>query len=162
VPILVGSTAASVEKRYGKLLAPYLADPASIFIVSSDFCHWGTRFGYTYYLTSGPRSGVNLRLSDQDQGPRNMPIHESIRQVDLQCMDAVETGKHDAFLEVLEETGNTVCGRHPIGVVMAAVEELGHLGRGKGIFNFVKYDRSDLVQTVSDSSVSYCSAFALF
>jgi hypothetical protein len=94
--------------------------------------------------------------------PTNPPIHESIRQVDQQCMDAIETGKHDDFLDVLEETGNTVCGRHPIGVVMAAVEELGHLGRGKGIFNFVRYDRSDLVQTVSDSSVSYCSAFAIF
>lgn len=39
-------------------------------------------------------------------------------------MDAVETGQHDSFLHVLEETGNTVCGRHPIGVVMAAVEAL--------------------------------------
>lgn len=38
-----------VEAAYGRLLAPYLEDPGSLFIVSSDFCHWGRRFGYTYH-----------------------------------------------------------------------------------------------------------------
>lgn len=47
----------------------------------------------------------------------------------MRCVDAVETGLHDQFLEVLEDTGNTVCGRHPIGVVMAAVEVLKEEGR---------------------------------
>lgn len=39
-------------------------------------------------------------------------------------MAAVESGSHEAFLTVLRETGNTVCGRHPIGVVMAGLEGL--------------------------------------
>ena len=38
-----------VEAAYGRLLAPYLEDPANLVIVSSDFCHWGRRFGYTYH-----------------------------------------------------------------------------------------------------------------
>ncbi len=37
------------EAQYGKLLGPYLDDPENLFVVSSDFCHWGTRFSYTYY-----------------------------------------------------------------------------------------------------------------
>lgn len=78
------------------------------------------------------------------------------------CMDAAESGSHAKFLGVLEETGNTVCGRHPIGVVMAAVEALEEQGaEGKGRFKFVKYDRSSLCKSVRDSSVSYCSAFAV-
>lgn len=80
-------------------------------------------------------------------------------------MDAVERGGHAGFLEVLERTGNTVCGRHPIGVVMAAVEVLeseGKAGDGKGRFRFVRYERSSDVLGVGDSSVSYCSAFAVF
>jgi predicted class III extradiol MEMO1 family dioxygenase len=50
----------------------------------------------------------------------------------MQCIDAVETGVHDEFLNVLEETGNTVCGRHPIGVVMAAIEVLEKEGKVDG------------------------------
>lgn len=65
---------------------------------------------------------------------------------------------------MLERTGNTVCGRHPIGVAMAAVEnvrERGERGDEWGRFRFVKYARSSLVERPSDSSVSYCSAFAV-
>lgn len=41
VPILVGSLSFADEKAYGELLAPYLADPSNLFVISSDFCHWG-------------------------------------------------------------------------------------------------------------------------
>ena len=37
------------EARYGRLLAPYFDDPSSLFVISSDFCHWGSRFSYNYY-----------------------------------------------------------------------------------------------------------------
>lgn len=77
-------------------------------------------------------------------------------------MDAIETRSHKAFLEQLEETGNTVCGRHPIGVFMAAVEASEGVDEGKGKFKFVRYERSGLVESVRDSSVSYGSAFAVF
>jgi AmmeMemoRadiSam system protein B len=40
IPIIVGSIYADREKMYGTHLAPYLADPETLFIVSSDFCHW--------------------------------------------------------------------------------------------------------------------------
>ena len=79
-------------------------------------------------------------------------------------MDAVESGSHDIFLGNLRETGNTVCGRHPIGVLMAALEVSraeGKVGEGKGNFKFVRYERSSDCVKVSDSSVSYASAFAV-
>ena len=40
VPILVGAISTAKEKSYGGALAPYLADPENLFVVSSDFCHW--------------------------------------------------------------------------------------------------------------------------
>lgn len=64
IPILVGSLSPDVEASYGALLAPYLADPQNLFVISSDFCHWGKRFSYTYY--------------DESCGP----IHKSIEQLD--------------------------------------------------------------------------------
>lgn len=159
VPIMVGNTSPATERSLGQRLAPYLSDPNNIFVISSDFCHWGSRFRYTYYQ---PSTGSPQNLRSSSSVPKSRPIHESIAAVDLESMDAVETGSHNAFLEQLEETGNTVCGRHPIGVFMAAVEaaELG--GEGKGRFKFLRYERSGLVDSVRDSSVSYASAFAVF
>lgn len=160
VPIMVGATSASTEQKFGKILAPYLADTTSVFVISSDFCHWGSRFRYTYYQ---PPVGQAVSLKSSTSVPNSRPIHESIALVDQASMDAVESGSHDSFVRQLEETGNTVCGRHPIGVVMAALETLRHEGKlqlDQGCFNFVKYDRSELCTSVRDSSVSYCSAFA--
>lgn len=84
----------------------------------------------------------------------------------MQCVAACEQGGLDGWLEVLRETGNTVCGRHPIGVVLAAIEKLEGQGdvdvdEGKGRFRFVRYERSSEVVSLRDSSVSYCSGFAV-
>ncbi|KAF2192098.1 UPF0103-domain-containing protein [Zopfia rhizophila CBS 207.26] len=159
ITILVGNTSPSTERQYGALLSPYLSDPTTIFIISSDFCHWGSRFRYTYYR---PSSGPAQQLRTSSSSPKSPKIYESIAAVDHESMDVVETGSHEEFLQQLEETGNTVCGRHPIGVFMAAVEANEGLERGKGRFKFVRYERSGDVESVRDSSVSYCSAFAVF
>lgn len=134
-----------------------MADPANLFVISSDFCHWGSRFRYTYYrLPDG--SETNLRSASEVK--KDYPIHESIKEVDFESMAAIESREHKQFVEQLEETGNTVCGRHPIGVFMAAVERAQGL-QGQGTFKFVRYERSSEVVSLRDSSVSYASAFAV-
>lgn len=158
IPILVGNTSAATEQRYGQLLAPYLADPTSAFVISSDFCHWGTRFRYTYYQGS---DGSPRQLRSGERSPTNPAIHESIAAVDLQCIEAVETGEHQKFLDVIEETGNTVCGRHPIGIIMAAMEAMKQKTNEVQSFNFVRYERSSDCRSIRDSSVSYASAYAV-
>lgn len=168
VPILVGATTPSAERAYGALLAPYLADPSSVFIISSDFCHWGSRFSYTYYLpssSSAPADGYALRSSkSRNSPPTDPPIYESIVRLDKLSMEAIESGSHEKLVQNLKETGNTVCGRHPIGVLMAAMEALrdeGKLPEDGGRCRFVRYERSGEVREVSESSVSYASAFAI-
>lgn len=161
IPILVGNTDPSTERSYGTLLAPYLSDPSSLFVISSDFCHWGSRFRYTYYEPSPGRS-VSLRANEN--APKEHPIHESIKDVDMRCVTAIESGEYEEWSDVLSKTGNTVCGRHPIGIVMCALEVLKEQGRveeGKGRFRFVRYERSSEVVSPRDSSVSYCSGFAV-
>ena len=64
VPVLVGSLSPEKESAYGRIFAKYLNDPSCLFVVSSDFCHWGQRFRYTYY--------------DDKKGE----IHESIKALD--------------------------------------------------------------------------------
>ncbi|RYO87772.1 hypothetical protein DL762_004062 [Monosporascus cannonballus] len=162
VPILVGDNNGPGEKEFGKLLAPYLKDPENAFVVSSDFCHWGSRFSYTAYAPEGDVQHIQS-LSRRTTRPTNPPIHESIKQIDHLAMDAIESGDHNSFVDNLKHTKNTVCGRHPIGVMMAALEVLAKEGAedGKYRFKFVQYQRSSLVEDVSDSSVSYASAYAI-
>ncbi|KAG7002255.1 protein MEMO1 [Physcia stellaris] len=100
-PILVGSTSPSTEKEYGSILAPYLADPGNVFVVSSDFCHWGSRFSYTFYMPgSDTSSGYSLKRSKAPSD--STPIHESIGTLDQLAMTAIETGSHDAFCRTSE------------------------------------------------------------
>ncbi|KAI2622501.1 UPF0103-domain-containing protein [Hypoxylon sp. NC1633] len=162
VPILIGDNSGPEEKEFGRLLAPHLRDPDNAFIISSDFCHWGSRFSYTAYVPEGKVEQLKS-LARRAPAPTNPPIHESIRQVDHLAMDAVESGDHNRFVDNLRQTKNTVCGRHPIGVVMAALEVLARdtPEEGKYRFKFVQYQRSSLVEDVSDSSVSYASAYAI-
>ena len=65
VPVLVGAISAEKEARYGQIFAKYLADPTNLFVISSDFCHWGDRFHYTFY--------------DETKGE----IHQSIKALDF-------------------------------------------------------------------------------
>jgi AmmeMemoRadiSam system protein B len=162
IPILVGGTSAASERLYGQILAPYLTKPTSVFIVSSDFCHWGLRFEYTRYI---PESGPPTDLKHGQPNPTSPPIYESIGHLDKLAMDAIEGGKHQDFLDNLRETRNTVCGRHPIGVIMAALEVLeqeGNIsGQENGWFKFIQYKRNEDVKDIEDSSVSYASAVAV-
>lgn len=168
IPILVGNTTPSTQRHYAALLAPYLSDPSSIFVISSDFAHWGSRFRYTYYEPGlDPSQATNLRSGDK---PRDPPLHESIKAVDMRCMEVIERGGVEEWWDVLERTRNTVCGRNPIGICLAAVEEVrrgrgggggGHDGGEVGRFRFVRYERSSECVTGRDSSVSYASGFAV-
>ncbi|KAI9038532.1 protein MEMO1 [Aspergillus affinis] len=191
VPIMVGSASASTESAFGALLAPYLEDPENAFVISSDFCHWGLRFHYTYYVPQAPKPGPELPLSagalpqpggeisdveakmDMVSAGNSLQrrervddgapaIHESISAFDIATMAAITTGSAATFLDTIQTTGNTVCGRHPIGVIMAAIEHIERPNEGKtGKFHFVRYERSSDVVDVNDSSVSYVSAFAV-
>ncbi|KAK5092451.1 hypothetical protein LTR70_005412 [Exophiala xenobiotica] len=194
VPIMVGATNMNTERALGKMLAPYIADETNAFVISSDFCHWGARFSYTYYIADAPSpatspstlpNGVGAQPASLDvhkqhnwrqgmmvrgsKAPSNPRIHESIAEVDRACMCAIASGKYNEFAHVIEETANTVCGRHPIGVFMAGVEEVekqnaddeGSQGGLKRRFRFMRYERSSDVFTGKDSSVSYVSAFAV-
>ncbi|KAG5437247.1 hypothetical protein PCANB_001040 [Pneumocystis canis] len=156
VPILVGSILPQQEQLYGQLLAPYLSDPKNRFIISSDFCHWGQRFSYTYYAEPDhpPRE-----LSRSTPSPSlSCPIYASIERCDREGMRRIEEGSHSAFIEYLLETGNTICGRHPIGIMLCALEK----AKIQKTFQFVHYTQSNWCKTIADSSVSYATAIVSY
>lgn len=73
---MIGSLEPEVEQMYGEIFAKYLADPENLFVISSDFCHWGSRFRYTYYDKSAGAiwksiekldKNVNFYMHDDDE-----------------------------------------------------------------------------------------------
>uniref|UniRef100_A0A671TYP4 Protein MEMO1 n=1 Tax=Sparus aurata TaxID=8175 RepID=A0A671TYP4_SPAAU len=134
VPVLVGALSESKEQEYGKLLSKYLADPSNLFIISSDFCHWGQRFRYTYY--------------DESQGE----IYRSIEHLDKMGMGIIEQLDPMSFTNYLKKYRNTICGRHPIGVLLNAVAELRKSGLEMN-FSFLNYAQSSECRNWQDSSV---------
>ena len=81
-------------------------------------------------------------------------IHESVEQLDRLGMRLIEGGDHAAFCAYIEEFGNTICGRHPIGVLMQALSSC----RTSFTTRFTRYAQSSQAVTEADSSVSYASA----
>ncbi|KAK9874389.1 hypothetical protein WA026_002736 [Henosepilachna vigintioctopunctata] len=145
LPILIGSLSPDKEACYGRILSTYLADPQNLFIISSDFCHWGHRFRYTYY----DRSFGN--------------IHQSIEGLDRMGMDIIENLNPTEFTNYLKKYGNTICGRHPIGVLLQAVQEILRNDQTQNAsFKFLKYAQSSQCRNMNDSSVSYASGALVF
>lgn len=138
VPIMVGALDTALEKTYGQILAKYFDDDNTVFCVSSDFCHWGEDFDYTYYKKQDGK------------------IYESIEKLDREGMKYIEEHNAQGFAEYLEKTNNTICGRHPIAVLLNTINHSKHAGKLKT--KFVKYAQSSQVTRSDDSSVSYASS----
>lgn len=141
VPILVGSLSDQKEKQYGQFFSKYLSDPDNFFVISSDFCHWGKRFRFTYH------------------DKKHKHICQSIETLDRMGMELIEQLQAQEFVDYLKKYGNTICGRHPIAVMLFAVESL-HQSNGPSpqySFKFLNYAQSNSCQSMNDSSVSYAA-----
>ncbi|KAH3732008.1 protein MEMO1 [Pelomyxa schiedti] len=140
IPIMVGSISEDEEAQFGALLSRYVENPQNLFVISSDFCHWGRRFGYTFY--------------DESWGGKGQ-IWKSIEHLDRLAMDHIESCDSGAFSDYLRTYSNTICGRRAISIMIHA------LNRASGAHlrpKFVHYAQSSQVTTTNDSSVSYAVA----
>lgn len=141
VPVMVGSLNSAREQAYGELFAKYLANEENLFVISSDFCHWGSRFSYQYY--------------DRDWGS----IHESIEKLDRLGMETIETCEPANFKSYLAKYSNTICGRNPILLILNAIHKLASENRNLECkLKFLSYAQSSKCRTQRDSSVSYAAA----
>ncbi|CAE8626386.1 unnamed protein product [Polarella glacialis] len=149
VPILVGQVSAGLESQYGRLLAPYLEEEGTFFVISSDFCHWGAQFGYT-------RTGSPALAETYRHGPH--PDNARIEGLDREGMAFIANQDANGFRQYLARDHNTICGRHPILVFLEA------LAASKASpleVDFVKYAQSSAMPGMpppTTASVSYACA----
>lgn len=74
-------------------------------------------------------------------------------------MNLIENLDTKGFSDYLRDYGNTICGRHPIGVLLQAVQALQRNDSGPHpSLKFVQYAQSSKCHKMRDSSVSYAAA----
>ncbi|CAN6620457.1 MEMO1 family protein Mho1p [Trichomonascus vanleenenianus] len=160
VPILIGHTMPKDDTKLAEILAPYFAEEENAFVISTDFCHWGSRFDYMMYTESEDTEDVR-ELGRVGQ----TPIYKSIEYLDRKGMDVLSTGSYDQFHEYLERTDNTICGRRPLAILLRTIETAIENGAGDGKdygkLHWIGYAQSGKVHSPRESSVSYASGFAV-
>lgn len=138
VPVIVGGINPKSECVYGEIFARYLRDPENVFIVSSDFCHWGKKFNYTL----------------GSDAPR---IDHFIANLDRKAMDVIESLNPCLFRDYLQETKNTICGRNAISILLNAITQAGY-NPNNSTMTFLNYKQSSACRKPTDSCVCYAAA----
>lgn len=92
--------------EFGKLFSKYLVDPGNLFVVSSDFCHLSQSFHYSYY--------------DESQ-KETYRVIEHLHKIDMNIIKQLDPVCCSNYLK---KYNKTICGRHPIGVLLNAITEL--------------------------------------
>ena len=129
VPILMGGGSTRDDAgRVAASISPWL-DAETRVIVSSDFTHFGPRFGYVPFEDGVP---------------------DGIRRLDHGALDAIAAGDASAFGAYVDRTGATICGRRAIDVLL-------RLDCGATGGTLLGYDTSGRMTGSWDHSVSYAA-----
>jgi AmmeMemoRadiSam system protein B len=140
VPVMVGSLSAVQAAAVGRALGQALQrDPKCAVVVSSDFCHYGRRFGF---------ASIGSQFVSQDG-----TLGGQIEALDKAGVSAIQSGDPAAWSQYIAASGNTVCGRSAILLAL-------HAARESGIpwaIDLGSYTQSSRVRHPSESSVSYAS-----
>lgn len=96
VPIICGQVDYSTSKQIAKSVLPYWKEE-NLWIISSDFTHYGSNFGYL---------------------PFNNNVKNNLRKLDLGAVDKILDLDPQGFYDYLNKTDATICGRHPISIML--------------------------------------------
>jgi AmmeMemoRadiSam system protein B/AmmeMemoRadiSam system protein A len=133
VPVLVGDTTPRDQRAFAARLAA-LDDGRTLFVFSSDFAHYGTRFGYEPF------------------GALSLETRERIREMDGRAVALLAAVDTEGFRSYLSETGNTICGRHGLATMLELLPLIAPEARAALL---AQYMSADLPIPHEGSSVSY-------
>jgi AmmeMemoRadiSam system protein B len=129
VPVLLGGGASKDDaRRVAEALLPWI-DAATLIVVSSDFTHFGRRFGFVPFTDDVP---------------------SRIRELDHGAIRAIEAGDASEFARFVDRTGATICGHRAIDVLLL-------LPAASAGGRLLAYDTSGRMTGTWDHSVSYAA-----
>lgn len=132
VPLLIGHVTIDQLKQIATTIKEEI-DEHTLVIISSDFTHYGERFGYT---------------------PFTKNVTQKIFELDTKLIQKVQNHDLRGFDEILQKTGSTVCGAGPVKILLSLIEQQAF---GPVASHVVAYDASASAQKDPDHSVSYVS-----
>ena len=143
IPIMIGNCKPKQHELYGSILSEYFDDESTLFVISSDFCHWGYNYGYTPFDKENYKKGH---------------YHQYIKDLDFMGIQFIEKLDYNGFYKYLNNTQNTICGQHPICVLLNIVIKSKKKNKNnKYQIKFVNYSQSSKVTNMNEYSVSYAA-----
>ena len=96
VPMVVGEIGPDDYEALGRAVAS-VVDARTLVVASSDFTHYGPRFGYV---------------------PFEDDVKENLKALDMGAVEKILARNREGFVRYRTETGATICGACPIGLLM--------------------------------------------
>ena len=103
LPLVVGGISAEDAQSLGAALAK-LDAPDVLWLISSDFTHYGRKFRYTPFGESADPAELN--------------------RLDREAAELIAARDLTGFVKFLGRTGATICGAHPIAIYLAMLDGL--------------------------------------
>ncbi len=103
IPLITGQLSFSQVRRAAEYLKEFF-EPETLWIVSSDFTHYGASFGYVPFATG---------------------IRENLAKLDGEALGYIEAKDLEGFERFLERTGATICGAVGIEILLAVLRAAG-------------------------------------
>ncbi|MBF0363803.1 MAG: AmmeMemoRadiSam system protein B [Oligoflexia bacterium] len=138
VPLIMGQfTKEKIRDVADKMIK--LIDNNTLIVISSDFTHYGENFNYLPFK------------SDNN-------VESNLKKLDMKVAKPIEQLDFDSFMNVIEETGATVCGHNPIALLLALFSKHNNQNNHSNQkSHLVKYETSGKMTNDFKNSVSYLS-----
>ncbi len=101
LPLIVGSLSSKTRRKAADALRGIL-DAKTLLIVSSDFTHYGSDFGFE---------------------PFRGDVRKQVEALDLEVFRLIQGKDPDAFESFLDRSGATVCGRYPLALMLETLPQ---------------------------------------
>ena len=147
IPVMVGALSPEAEAATAAALLPLARDPRTLVVVSSDFCHWGSRFQFQSLGeelsddeseeeeeeeeangSGGPTATTKTTKTKKNKGKgageETTTIADAIERLDRRGMRLIERQDGPRVREYLSKTRNTICGRFPISLFLEVLRQL--------------------------------------
>lgn len=134
VPVLVGRAGAEEQKAFARRLAG-LDDGRTLFVFSTDFTHYGPRFGWAPF---GPTQRAHAR----------------IRAFDGQALDLLARRDADGFRAFVTEHDATICGRIGLATML---ELLARIAPKANATLLAHWASGEMPGSRDDASVDYAA-----
>jgi len=130
-PIVLGQPDPATTRRMAQVLREAI-DAQTLVLASTDFTHFGPNYGYL---------------------PFRENVEGNLRQLDLGAFDFIRNRDPEGFERYCAETGATICGRHPVSLLLEMLPPT-------SVLHLLHYDTSGRITGDFANSVSYLAIAA--